>query len=194
MTTAYLTLCSIRDYLGKLEASEIQALAPQIFASSVDTKGNDVSRCRVTLQYEDSCGVLETIAKGDEVPNGKAATRSVRNILGAYEVINSFLESEFKDESAVRRFYAYFKKKVKLIRVKTVSVKHALKILAFEIRIKEDLLVMWELKANVRTLRLLVIIVAGWRLRYTCNMIVAVYISICSNSIASAVWLQACFC
>ena len=128
MTTAYLTLCSMRDYLAKLELGEIQALAPQISASSTDAKGNDIFRYRVTLQYDDSCGVLEAIAKGDGVPNGKAATRSVRNILGAYEVINSFLESEFKDESAVRRFYAYFTKNVKLIRVKTVSITHALKI------------------------------------------------------------------
>ncbi len=128
MTTAYLTLCCIRDYLKRLEASEIKALGQQISASSTDSKGNDIFRYRVSLQYEDSCGVLEAIAKEDPASNGKGATRSVRNILGAYEVINSFLESEFKDESAVRKFYAYFTKNVKLIRVKTISVTHALKI------------------------------------------------------------------
>ncbi len=53
VTTAYLTLCSIRDYLKKLEASEIKALGQQISASSTDSKGNDIfvigSLCSTTI-------------------------------------------------------------------------------------------------------------------------------------------------
>jgi hypothetical protein len=128
MTTAYILLCAIRDYLPKLKASEIQALKPQIAATSCDKLGRDIFRYRVTLQYDDSCGVLEALAKGDPLRDVKYATRSVRNIINAYEVIRSFLEEQCKSEEAVRRFYAYFTQNVKLIRVKTISVTHALKI------------------------------------------------------------------
>jgi uncharacterized protein with ParB-like and HNH nuclease domain len=128
MTTSYLVLCAIRDYLSKIEGNEIRALTPQIMATSADRKGRDVFRYRVALQYEDSCGVLETIAKGEPRPNGKRATQSVRNILAAYETITEFLEEQCKDEKAIRSFYPYFTQNVKLIRVKTISVTHALKI------------------------------------------------------------------
>jgi uncharacterized protein with ParB-like and HNH nuclease domain len=128
MTTAYLVLCAIRDHIKHIEANEIEALKPQIAATSSDRKGKDVFRYRVALQYEDSCGVLEAIAAGQEPPSTRNGTRSVRNITNAYEVIRSFLEEHCKDEAAVRSFYAYFTRNVKLIRVKTISVTHALKI------------------------------------------------------------------
>lgn len=128
MTTSYLVLCAIRDYMKQIQGGEIQALTPQIAATSVDRKGRDVFRYRVALQYEDSCGVLETIAKAEPAPNGKNSTRSVRNILNAYEVIKGFLEEQCKDEKSLRSFYAYFTQNVKLIRVKTISITHALKI------------------------------------------------------------------
>lgn len=127
MTTSYLVLCAIRDSMRKLNAAEIQALQPQIAATSVNKKGEDVFRYRVALQYEDSCGILESIAQG-QIPKTKDGTRSVRNILNAYEVIRSFLDEHCKDDAALRRFYAYFTQNVKLIRVKTISITHALKI------------------------------------------------------------------
>lgn len=65
MTTSYLVLCAIRDYMKGIQGGEIQALTPQIAATSVDRKGRDVFRYRVALQYEDSCGVLGTIAKAE---------------------------------------------------------------------------------------------------------------------------------
>lgn len=128
MTTSYLVLCAIRDYVKQIHGNEIQALSPQISAVAVDQKGQDIFRYRVALQYEDSCGILESIAKGDITPNGKHSTNSVRNIVNAYDIIKGFLEEQFKDENSVRRFYAYFTQKVKLIWVKTISITHALKI------------------------------------------------------------------
>jgi len=128
MTTSYLVLCAIRDYLKQQFSSGIQALSPQISAVSVDQNGCDVFRYRVALQYEDSCGVLEAIAKGEAIPNGKRPTTSVRNIVNAHAIIREYLEEQFTDEASLRKFYAYFTQKVKLIRVKTISVAHALKI------------------------------------------------------------------
>ena len=42
--------------------------------------------------------------------------------------MRGFLEEQCKDQSALRQFYAYFTQNVKLIRVKTISITHALKI------------------------------------------------------------------
>lgn len=131
MTTAFLVLCAIRDHLSEIGASPIESLQNRIAASNVDNRGNDVYRYRVALQYEDSHDILETIAKekNPDLDSVRESTRSIANILNAYRVIRSFLQSEFAgDEKAVRAFYAYFTKSVKLIRVKTISVAHALKV------------------------------------------------------------------
>lgn len=128
MTTSYLVLCAIRDYMKQISGAEIPALSPQISAVSIDQNGRDVFRYRVALQYDDSCGVLEAIAKGTPPQNGSSSTGSVRNILNAYSIIMGYLEEQLKDETSLRRFYAYFTQRVKLIRVKTISVTHALKI------------------------------------------------------------------
>ncbi len=131
MTTTYLALCAIRDYLQRLDRpTSIGALEPQIAATDVDERGEDVYRYRVTLQYEDSCDVLVTIARGgSDLGAIKRSTRSVENILNAYDVIGAFFREHFGDDAqAIKRYYAYFTRNVKLIRVKTVSLAHALKV------------------------------------------------------------------
>jgi hypothetical protein len=58
-----------------------------------------------------------------------SSTRSVTNILNAFQVISTFLRTEFESSVPVsRRFYAYFINQVKLVRIKTHSVAHALKV------------------------------------------------------------------
>ncbi len=132
MTTAYLVLCAIRDYLLTINPNErIEALKNKIASLYTDDWGNDQFRHRVELQYEESRGILENIALQvdlDLIP----PTRSVKNIQNAYAEIRDFLSHNFElDElviSNLKKFYAYFLKNVKLIRVKTASVSHALKI------------------------------------------------------------------
>ena len=129
LTTAFLVLCAIRDHLSEIGATEIDELAGRIAASSVDLQGNNVYKYRIALQYEDSHDVLERIGKRDDVDNISGLTRSVANILNAYQVIRAFLRNEFADgEEEIRAFYAYLTMSVKLIRVKTISVAHALKV------------------------------------------------------------------
>jgi uncharacterized protein with ParB-like and HNH nuclease domain len=130
MTTAYLFLCVLRDHFQRLKADPIQPLAPQIAASDIDRDGNDIFRYRIDLQYEDSGEILNKIAQGtlnlDEI---EETTRSIANIKNAYLVIDSFLQREFDSNiNALRKFYSYFIKNVKLIRIRTQSVAHALKI------------------------------------------------------------------
>ena len=131
VTTLYLILCAIRDHLTDVAPEEaIDVLPRQIAQSAVDRKGNNIFRYRVELQYEDSGGVLEDIAKTDGDHSGiEPGTRSIKNILTAYKVIRLFLTQEFgTDPAALRRFYAYLAWQVKLIRVSTESIAHALKV------------------------------------------------------------------
>lgn len=130
MTTAYVFLCAVRDYIEELGADPLQPLDQQIAAIQMDDYGNQVSRYRVSLQYEDSRNVLERIADGaEDISEMAQDTRSVENILNAYHVIRAFLKREFEGNVAeIRRFYAYFINRVKLVRIKTQSVAHALKV------------------------------------------------------------------
>lgn len=129
MTTAFLVLCAIRDYLKELKAPEIEELKHLIASATVNRRGEDEFRYRVALQYEDSRDVLKRIGDPLDDRNIPKSTRSITNIIEAYEAILAFLRNEFPDDqAAVRAFYAYFTKSVKLIRVRTISVAHALKV------------------------------------------------------------------
>lgn len=129
MTTLFLTLCAIRDRLIELGAEPSTALGAQIAATSVDVSGNEHFRYRLDLQYEDSGDVLSRIAARNGERAGMQKTRSVANILNAYEVVLTFLRREFGDDVAdLRAFYGYVINKVKLIRIRTEDVAKALKI------------------------------------------------------------------
>ncbi len=131
ITTIYLFLCAVRDHLREKSAAPIKVLDLQIAAAAIDNTGKDIFRYRVLLQYEDSCGLLEHIAEGQQEGNYSMpeTTRSVSNILNAYRLIRNFLLNEFgEDQDSLRKFYAFFTKNVKLIRVKTISIARALKV------------------------------------------------------------------
>jgi len=133
ITTSYLFLCAIRDYLLQIKPEEsIELLKNQIASTDIDEEGNNVFRYRVALQYDDSYGVLETIAKQEELNIKTATTRSTQNIKNAYSVISDWLVKELNDSSvqSIKRFYAYFNKNVILVRVKTASVADALRVFA----------------------------------------------------------------
>ncbi len=131
ITTIYLFLCAVRDHLRDKASTPIKVLEQLIAASAIDNTGKDIFRYRVLLQYEDSCGLLEHIAEGKKRDNYSIpeTTRSVSNILNAYDFIRDFLRDEFgEDQDSLRKFYAFFTKNVKLIRVKTISIARALKV------------------------------------------------------------------
>jgi uncharacterized protein with ParB-like and HNH nuclease domain len=130
MTTAYVLLCAIRDHLKARGAQPPDVLSSLLSASDVDAAGNDVFHHRVDLQYEDSGGVLAKIADGHAAAVlGADDTQSVRNLVNAYRISRAFLDREFgTDDQAVKRFFSYFTRSVKLIRITTPSIAHALKI------------------------------------------------------------------
>ncbi len=130
MTTAYIFFCAVRDYLERVGGKSPVTLASKISDSATNNMGDDIFRYRVELQYEDSHNVLTHLGQGSElVWKRLPTTRSVSNIRNAYQTIINFFDREFGDnEAEVRRFYAYFINKVKLIRINTGSVAHALKV------------------------------------------------------------------
>jgi hypothetical protein len=128
-TTAYLTLCAIRDALEELKDLLPEELKTQIASSTVDWQGNSVARFRVELQYEDSGGILAKYAEGKGQSADKERTRSIRNIGNAYSTIREFIGSTLKNDPAlIKRFYGYLTNKVKIIRIETPSITKALKI------------------------------------------------------------------
>lgn len=133
ITTAYLVLCAIRDYLQKIKPDEsIELLKNQISSIDIDEEGNNVFRYRVELQYEDSYGVLEKIAKQEKLTLKSVDTRSSQNIKNAYDVILTWLAKQLNDSpvQTIKRFYAYFNKNVILVRVKTATMADALRVFA----------------------------------------------------------------
>lgn len=131
LTTIYLILCSLRDRLLRVNASAPDYLQRLIADNHPDPKtGDDLSSCRLILQYADSDGVLEKIATGNQSPTAiPRSTDSVKHILDAYETIDAFLNSAFADEPVkLRQFCVAFIQRVKLIRILTPSLAHALKV------------------------------------------------------------------
>jgi len=128
-TTAYITLCAIRDALRDMNATVPDELPGQIAASSTDWQGNTKHRLRLDLQYEDAGGILEHYAKGEAALAPRDGTRSIRNLGNAYDTVRDFLRTTFAtDPAEVRRFYGYLTNKVKVIRIETPTVAMALKI------------------------------------------------------------------
>ncbi|MEQ6886482.1 DUF262 domain-containing HNH endonuclease family protein [Salicola sp. Rm-C-2C1-2] len=129
MTSLFITLCAIRDRMREIGEAPPGALGYQIAATSTDASGCDHFRYRLDLQYEDSGDILVKIAEGCTEQADATRTRSIANILNAYQVTLAFLKAEFGvDTGALRAFYGYLSNKVKLIRIQTKDVAKALKI------------------------------------------------------------------
>lgn len=130
MTTIFLFLCAIRDRLGTLGADASGSLEKMIADTRVADDGNDARDYRLILQYEDSRGILERIAAGDApVSLARTDTTSMRCIMDAYRTLSTILEERFGEEpSDLRRFFAILIRRVKLIRIVTPNLSHALKV------------------------------------------------------------------
>ncbi|KRA33534.1 hypothetical protein ASD68_11180 [Rhodanobacter sp. Root627] len=130
MTTLFLFLCAIRDHLRTLGADASGSLDKMIADTRVAEDGTDARDYRLILQYEDSRDILERIADG-RVPTSAAQTdtTSMRCIIDAYRVLTTFVVDEFSTNVAeVRKFFATLIRRVKLIRIVTPNLSHALKV------------------------------------------------------------------
>lgn len=131
MTTIYLILCAIRDMLSNSSDQPSKVLDSQIADAATDPRTfEEVERYRVTLQYEDSEGILDKIAsKSDDAIAAATSTASVRNILSAYQDIREFLGTNLDtDPKRLREFHGVLTTRVKLIRIITPTIANALKV------------------------------------------------------------------
>ena len=131
MTTIYLVLCAARDALSEASDGPTRVLGDQLSYAYSDPKtGDDVERHRLTLQYEDSDGILESLVKADRpAASLPETTESVRRILTAYRIIREFFSVNLKDEPAeIKKFLAAFTGRIKLIRIQTPTITNALKV------------------------------------------------------------------
>lgn len=130
MTTIYLFLCAIREFLKQKSLDTKMTLEGMIYANRLSEDYQDIRDFRLVLQYDDSRGVLEKIA-GKTVPfeSIKKETRSIVCLLSAYRTIADFLEARFgNDPVSVHQFFGAFVQRVKLIRIVTPNLSHALKV------------------------------------------------------------------
>ena len=131
MTTIYLVLCAARDALSEAGDKPTRVLEAQLSDAYSDPKtGEDVERHRLTLQYEDSDGILEKLVKADQPASSlPETTESVRKVLAAYRTIREFFSVNLRDESAeIKKFLVAFTGHIKLIRILTPTIANALKV------------------------------------------------------------------
>lgn len=131
LTTSYLILCVIRDLIESFKSDAPDSLTQQISSVSMNPKtGDDISRYRLVLQYEDSQNVLETIAgKLTGIDEIELTTSSVTHIVNAYHTIQEFLQANFDGQiGELKKFTAAFTLRVKLIRIVTPNLSSALKL------------------------------------------------------------------
>lgn len=131
LTTIYLVVCAIRDKLVELGEPTTVALQGFIKAVSMDRRTMaDISRYRLALQYEDSHGVLEILADARmPASNIPATTESIKHIVAAYQAIREFIGVNLNnDAERIKSFLAAFMYRVKLIRIITPNLAHALKV------------------------------------------------------------------
>jgi hypothetical protein len=131
MTTIYLILCAARDALESINEKPTRVLQAQISDVYADPHtGEDIERHRLTLQYEDSDGILEKIVSAAlpvaELPD---STESVRKIKSSYSNIREFFSVNLKDDPAeIKRWLVAFTTRIKLIRIVTPTIANALKV------------------------------------------------------------------
>lgn len=129
MTTIFLFLCAIRDALQALGEASSKSLEAMICDTRTGDDGNDVQDFRLLLQYEDSRDVLVRIAQGGPIAASRDDTRSMTCIIEAYETLRNFLAAEFGDNvDEIKQFFVAFIRRVKLIRIVTPDLTHALKV------------------------------------------------------------------
>ncbi|WP_375470094.1 DUF262 domain-containing protein [uncultured Nostoc sp.] len=131
ITTAHIFSCVVKNYLIKLENhAAVDSIKTRIYGIDTDSNGFDVPLYKVALQYEDSSKVLDKFADDNfDLEQIVDNTKSAQNLVNAYGIIYNFISNEFgQDESELRRFYLHFTKKVKLVRVETADVNHALRV------------------------------------------------------------------
>jgi len=131
ITTIYILFCAVKNYICQLNNNQsVENIKKYISGTDTDSKGYSISRYKVKFQYQASSNILEKFAQDDfDLSQIDLENESIENLVNSYESIYTFLSTEFeKNEDEVRRFYSHCIKKVKLVRVITSDINHALRV------------------------------------------------------------------
>ncbi len=123
--------CVIRNAI--IEFGERSSSLEEVIAGvAPDPKtGKDINSYRLTLQYDGGgAKILEKIASNavDLAEIDRHISSSVENLIETFETIQEFISEKFENIDLLRQFFTTFIHKVKLIRIKTPSLKNALKV------------------------------------------------------------------
>jgi hypothetical protein len=131
ITTLFVIFCAIKLFLEKNGHSVPQTLSNQIAAMNMASDGVEVAQFRVELHYSGGQGILRTFKDPGDFADisWKTRSRSIDNLNIAFQTTQRFLSSSFgSNPQTLKRFYAFFINRVKVIRIETQSLARALKI------------------------------------------------------------------
>ena len=134
LTTFFLLLCALRQrFTGEPQYPLFTGL---LSTSYTDSGGNLKTSLKLEPRYEHAGELMNRIVAIDadpETTRSKVAAAgipkfgSLDNLLGAYSTVHSFLDSNYKDMEALRRYWGYLANNVVFIQIST-DVSSALKI------------------------------------------------------------------
>ncbi|NEP77996.1 MAG: DUF262 domain-containing protein [Okeania sp. SIO3C4] len=131
ITTIYIISCVIRNYINRLEDHKTtDNIKAKILGTYTDSKGYGFEKYKVKVQYDDRNEILETFAKDnfDDI-DYKAGSDSINFLIDAYHTVWNFIKTQFNEnEDEIRKFYVHLTRKVKLVRVTTSDINHALRV------------------------------------------------------------------
>ena len=134
LTTFFLLLCALRQHFTG--EPQYPLLTGLLSTSYTDSGGNLKTSLKLEPRYEHAGELMNRIVAIDadpETTRSKVAAAgipkfgSLENLLGAYSTIHSFLDSNYKDMEALRRYWGYLANNVVFIQIST-DVSSALKI------------------------------------------------------------------
>jgi len=134
LTTFFLILCALRT-LFKNEPQE-QILNNLIKTSYTSSEGEVLSNLKLDPKYENADEILNAIVKANSDPEttkkiiistGIKQFGSLENLLNAYNLVYRFIESNYKENGALKKYWGYLSNNVIFIQIST-DVSSALKI------------------------------------------------------------------
>lgn len=126
ITTLFLTISAFRNLLAQ-QNEDTTDLRGMLFSRQRDTHGQSRDSYRLSLQYEETSGVLEGICGDAPLPQDLRA--SGKRIADAYAFAKQFLEQNCRgDKDALKRFLGFLLNNVKIIQIQTPRISEALKI------------------------------------------------------------------
>lgn len=125
ITTLFLVINAFR-YLLQQHGEDTADLRQMLYSQHRDTRGQARNSYRLSLQYEETSGVLEGICGDAALPTDLKA--SGKRIADAFDMTKDFLMQNCQSHEALVRFLGFFLNNVKIIQIETPRISEALKI------------------------------------------------------------------